>query len=41
MSNDTNIVVLLSAGPNVNDQQNLTGFVECYLALSGGSRMKC
>jgi len=27
MNNDTNIATHLSVGPNVNDQQNLTGFV--------------
>jgi len=38
MNIDANIVGHLSIGPNVNGQQNLTGFVE-FLAISGGSLM--
>jgi len=37
---DANIATHLSVGPNVNGQQNLTGFV-VFSAVSGGSRMKC
>jgi len=41
MRSDANTAVHLSIGPDVNSQQNLTGFVECFLAVSGGSRMAC
>jgi len=42
MNSDANITAPLSVGPpNVNGQQNLTGFVEFFLAVSGGSRMTC
>jgi len=27
--------------PNVNGQQNLTGFVELFLPVSGGARITC
>jgi len=30
MNNDANIAAHLSIGPNVNGQQNLTGFVEIF-----------
>jgi len=40
MNIDTNIAGHVSVGPNVNGQQNLTGFVE-FLAVSGGSQMTC
>jgi len=30
MNSDTNIAAHLSIGPNVNGQQNLTGFVEFF-----------
>jgi len=41
MKSDANTAAHLSIGPNVDGQQNLTGFVECFLAVSGGSRMTC
>jgi len=41
MNSDPNIAAHLSIGPNVNGQQNLTDFVEYFLAVSGGSRMTC
>jgi len=40
MNIDANIVGHLYIGPNVNGQQNLTGFVE-FLAVAGGSPMTC
>jgi len=30
MNNDANVAAHLSIGPNVNGQQNLTGFVEIF-----------
>jgi len=42
MNSDANIAAHRSIGPsNVNGQQNLTGFVEFFLAVPGGSRMAC
>jgi len=42
MNSDANIAAHLSTGsPNVSGQQNLTGFAEFFLAVSGGSRMTC
>jgi len=43
MNSDANIAAHLSIGPNANGKQNITGFVEFFLAvgLSGGSRMTC
>jgi len=40
MNSDANIAAHLSIiGLNVNGQQNLIGFVELFLAASGGSQM--
>jgi len=39
MNSDANIATHLSIGPNVNGQQSLSGFVEFFLPVSGGSRM--
>jgi len=41
MNSDANIAAHLSIGPNVNGQQNLTGFGEIFSPVSGGSRMTC
>jgi len=41
MKCDTNTAAHLWIGPNVNGQRNLTGFVEFFLAVSGGSRTTC
>ena len=41
INSDANIAAHLSIGPNVINQQNLTGFVEIFLAVSGGLRMTC
>jgi len=41
MKSDGNIARQLSTGPKVNGQQNLTDFVELFLAVSGWPRMKC
>jgi len=41
IQSDANTAAHLSIGPNVNGRQNLTGFFECFLAVSGGSRMIC
>jgi len=42
MNSDANIAAHPSTGtPNVNGQQNLTGFIEFFLAVSGGSQMTC
>jgi len=43
MNSDANIAVHLSSGLNISGQQNLNlnGFVEFFLAVSGGSRMTC
>jgi len=37
MNSGANIAAHLSIGFKVNGQQNLTGFVEFFLAVSGGS----
>jgi len=39
MNSDANIAAHLSIGPHVNGQQNLTCFGECFLPVSGGSRL--
>jgi len=41
MTSDANVNAHLSIRPNVNGQQNITGFVEFFLAVSCGSQMKC
>jgi len=41
MNSDANIAAHLSIGPNVSGQQNLIGFVEVFLPVSGGSQLKC
>jgi len=42
INSDANIAAHLSIGPKINNgQQNLTGFVEIFLPVSGGSRMTC
>jgi len=41
MNNAANIAAHLSIGPIANGQQNLTGFVESFLAVSGLSRITC
>jgi len=43
MNSDANIVAHLSTGPNVNGQQNLTGFIEFFFftSICGWSLFTC
>jgi len=41
MDSDTIIAVHQSLGPKVSGQQNLTGFAEFFLPVSGGSWLTC